>query len=133
MSWPVPGTLMVEPTESETKAELDRFCDAMIAIRREVADVEQGRLPRDNNPLVHAPHAVDVVLADQWDRPYTREVAAFPAPWVKAAKFWPTTSRLDNVFGDRKLIAKLPKRGGIAAALEQAAGDGKAEPVAATA
>jgi glycine dehydrogenase len=133
MSWPVPGTLMVEPTESETKAELDRFCDAMIAIRREVADVERGRLPRDNNPLVHAPHAPDVVLADGWDRPYTREAAAFPAPWVKAAKFWPTTSRLDNVFGDRKLIAKLPKRGGIAAALEAASNGDKAEPVAATA
>jgi glycine dehydrogenase len=135
MSWPVPGTLMVEPTESETKAELDRFCDAMISIRREIADVEAGRLKRDNNPLVHAPHAPDVVLADKWDRPYTREVAAFPAPWVKAAKFWPTTSRLDNVFGDRKLIAKLPKRGGIAAALEAAGGANgdKAEPVAATA
>jgi glycine dehydrogenase len=137
MSWPVPGTLMVEPTESETKAELDRFCDAMIAIRREVADVEAGRLPRDNNPLVHAPHAPEVVLADRWDRPYSREVAAFPAPWVKASKFWPTTSRLDNVFGDRKLIAKLPKKGGIVAALEAAGGANgageKAEPVAATA
>jgi len=136
MSWPVPGTLMVEPTESETKAELDRYCDAMIAIRHEVADVEAGRLPRDNNPLVHAPHAPCVVLADKWDRPYTREVAAFPAPWTRAAKFWPTTSRLDNVFGDRKLIAKLPRRGGIAAALEAATadkeGNGK-EPVAATA
>lgn len=120
MSWPVPGTLMIEPTESEPQAELDRFCDAMIAIRKEVADIEAGRIPRDNNPLVHAPHTADVVMAEKWERPYSREVAAFPAPWVKAAKFWPTTSRVDNVYGDRHLVLRLPNEEG-------------AEPVAATA
>jgi glycine dehydrogenase len=74
---------------------------------REVADIEAGRLPRDNNPLVHAPHCAAVVLADQWTRPYSREAAAFPAAWVKQAKFWPTTSRVDNVYGDRNLVTKL--------------------------
>ena len=151
---------MIEPTESESKAELDRFCDAMIAIRAEIADIESGKvggrgakggvechasclpvaaaghysalppqlahtpphlltlLPAGccwllqadpaNNVLKHAPHCADVVLADVWDRPYGREKAAYPAPWVRAAKFWPTTSRVDNVYGDRHLQLRLP-------------------------
>ncbi|WIA42495.1 hypothetical protein OEZ86_008483 [Tetradesmus obliquus] len=115
MSWPVPGTLMIEPTESESKAELDRFCEAMIKIRQEVADIEAGRLPRDDNPLVNAPHPAGVVLADTWSRPYSREVAAFPAPWVKQAKFWPTTSRVDNVYGDRHLITRITDEQPVAA------------------
>ena len=139
---------MIEPTESEPKAELDRFCDALISIRyhrgctmkcmllwgvvqpyrghpqclsfpfvdrfsplcltrEEISQVEQGKADRANNVLKHAPHAPDVVLADKWDRPYGREQAAFPAPWVKEAKFWPTVSRVDNVFGDRNLVVRL--------------------------
>ena len=107
MSWPVAGTLMIEPTESESKAELDRFCDAMIAIRAEIADIEKGRADKRANLLKHAPHTADVVLASEWDRPYSREAAAFPAPWVAGAKFWPTTSRVDNVYGDRHLVTTL--------------------------
>jgi glycine dehydrogenase len=107
MSWPVPGTLMIEPTESEPKAELDRFVEAMIKIRAEIAEIEAGRVSRENNLLVNAPHAADVVLADKWDRPYSREEAAFPAVWVRQAKFWPTTSRVDNVYGDRHLVTRL--------------------------
>ena len=112
MSWPVGGTLMIEPTESESKAELDRFCDAMIAIRAEIAEVEGGRADRRANVLKHAPHTADVVLASDWARPYSREAAAFPAPWVAAAKFWPTASRVDNVWGDRHLVARLGEEGG---------------------
>jgi glycine dehydrogenase len=115
MSWPVPGTLMIEPTESESKAELDRFCEAMIKIRQEIADIESGKLPRDDNPLVNAPHPASVVLADTWSRPYSREVAAFPAAWVKQAKFWPTTSRVDNVYGDRHLITRIQEQEPVAA------------------
>ena len=117
MSWPVSGTLMVEPTESESKAELDRFCDALVAIREEVREIETGAADRDNNVLKHAPHTADVVLASSWDRPYPRERAAFPAPWVAGSKFWPTTSRVDNVYGDRHLVATL-------GAAERAAGGG---------
>ncbi|KAL4527675.1 hypothetical protein Ndes2526B_g08646 [Nannochloris sp. 'desiccata'] len=111
MSWPVAGTLMIEPTESESKAELDRFCDAMISIREEIRAVETGSIPKDNNMLKHAPHATSVVMAENWDRPYSREVGAYPAPWVKASKFWPTLSRVDNVHGDRHLVVKLPSVG----------------------
>ena len=96
MSWPVAGTLMVEPTESESKAELDRFCDAMIAIREEIRAVEEGRVPAQDNPLQHAPHTARAVTAAEWDRPYTREQAAFPAPWVREDKFWPAVARIDN-------------------------------------
>jgi hypothetical protein len=115
---PAPPTPTPPPTppESEPKAELDRFIDAMIAIRQEIADVEAGKLPKDNNPLVHAPHTAHVVLADKWARPYSRETAAFPAPWVAAAKFWPTTSRVDNVYGDRHLITRLGQKPDGAAA-----------------
>jgi glycine dehydrogenase len=104
MSFPVAGTLMIEPTESESKEELDRFCDEMIAIRAEIQAIEDGALPGDNNPLVNAPHTATAVTADAWDRPYSREVAAFPAPWVVESKFWPAVGRIDNVYGDRHLV-----------------------------
>jgi glycine dehydrogenase len=108
MSFPVAGTLMIEPTESESKAELDRFCDAMIAIREEVRAVQEGRIDRQNNPLKRAPHTMQAVAASDWDRPYTREQAAFPAPWVRAHKFWPAVARIDNTYGDRNLICTCP-------------------------
>ncbi len=104
VSWPVAGTMMVEPTESESKAEIDRFCEAMIAIRGEIAEIETGVADRDNNLLKNAPHAAPVVTADQWDRPYSRERAAYPMSWTKEAKFWPAVSRIDNAYGDRNLI-----------------------------
>jgi len=104
VSWPVPGTIMVEPTESESKAELDRFCDAMIAIRNEIKAVEEGRSDRANNPLKNAPHTAQAVVSDSWSRPYTRQEAAFPAEWTKQYKFWPAVGRIDNVFGDRNLV-----------------------------
>lgn len=103
LSFPVPGTLMVEPTESESLAELDRFADAMIAIRAEIAQIESGHWPQDNNPLKHAPHTAASVIATDWDHPYSREVAAFPVPALKHSKYWPTTGRVDNVWGDRNL------------------------------
>lgn len=108
ISWPVAGTMMIEPTESESKAELDRFCDAMIAIRQEIRAVEEGRWSAEDNPLKHAPHTAEVVSAESWDRPYSRTVAAFPAPWVKAHKFWPTVGRVDDAFGDRNLVCSCP-------------------------
>ncbi|HEY0181232.1 MAG TPA: aminomethyl-transferring glycine dehydrogenase [Rhodopila sp.] len=104
MSWPVAGTLMIEPTESESKAELDRFCDAMIAIREEIASIAAGRLDRADNPLKHAPHTAREVTADTWSHGYTRAQAAFPLPWVAAAKYWPPVKRVDNVYGDRNLV-----------------------------
>ncbi|HVI02699.1 MAG TPA: aminomethyl-transferring glycine dehydrogenase [Enhygromyxa sp.] len=108
MSFPVAGTLMIEPTESESKAELDRFCDAMIAIRQEIARVERGEWPRGQNPLEQAPHTAAVVCSDKWDRPYSREQAAFPLAWVGASKFWPSVGRIDNVYGDRNLVCTCP-------------------------
>lgn len=108
VSFPVPGTMMVEPTESESQAELDRFCEAMIAIRGEIADVEEGRAPREGNLLKHAPHTAEVVTADGWDRPYSRQVAAFPARWLRGHKFWPAVGRLNNVLGDRQLMCTCP-------------------------
>ena len=108
MSFPVAGTLMIEPTESESKAELDRFCDAMIGIREEIRAIEQGKMDRQNNPLKNAPHTADDVTADDWDRPYAREQAAFPAPWVRERKFWPAVGRIDNPYGDRNLICTCP-------------------------
>ncbi|KAJ7550224.1 hypothetical protein O6H91_07G089100 [Diphasiastrum complanatum] len=107
MSWPVPGTLMIEPTESESKAELDRFCDAMISIRGEIQAIESGVANPGINVLKCAPHPASVVLADDWNKPYSRESAAFPATWVRASKFWPSTGRVDNVYGDRNLICTL--------------------------
>ncbi|MCC6231902.1 MAG: aminomethyl-transferring glycine dehydrogenase, partial [Verrucomicrobiales bacterium] len=104
LSWPVAGTLMVEPTESEPKAELDRFCDAMIAIHAEIMAVENGQADPKNNLLKHAPHTADQVASDTWDRPYSREQAAFPVPSLREFKFWPAVARVDNVFGDRNLV-----------------------------
>jgi glycine dehydrogenase len=108
MSWPVAGTMMIEPTESESKAELDRFCEAMIAIREEIRAVEEGHIDANNNPLKHAPHTAEEVLSDAWDRPYSREQGAFPAPWVRRAKVWPAVGRIDNAYGDRHLICTCP-------------------------
>jgi glycine dehydrogenase len=104
MSFPVPGTLMIEPTESEAKSELDRFCDAMISIHGEMQAVANGESDKVNNPLKHAPHTARVVCADEWTRPYSRETAAFPDPFTRASKFWPAVGRVDNVYGDRNLV-----------------------------
>jgi glycine dehydrogenase len=108
VSFPVAGTLMIEPTESETRAELDRFCEALISIHAEIQDIAEGRQPRTNNLLKNAPHTAQVVTADEWSRPYSRERAAFPAPWVRDHKFWPSVSRIDEAFGDRNLICTCP-------------------------
>ncbi|MFT0787547.1 aminomethyl-transferring glycine dehydrogenase [Synechococcus sp. H55.10] len=104
ISWPVPGTMMVEPTESESLEELDRFCEAMIAIRQEIAAIERGEMDPVRNPLKLAPHTAEVVVTDHWDRPYPRSLAAYPLPWVKDRKFWPSVSRIDNAYGDRHLV-----------------------------
>jgi glycine dehydrogenase len=108
MSWPVAGTMMIEPTESESKAELDRFCDAMISIREEIRAVEEGRADREDNVLKGAPHTAREIASDTWSHPYGREQAAFPAPWVKARKLWPAVGRIDNVYGDRNLVCLCP-------------------------
>jgi glycine dehydrogenase len=108
VSWPVPGTMMVEPTESESKDELDRFCDAMISIHEEIRAIETGSMDRTNNPLKNAPHTAESIADDQWDRPYSRKKAAFPAPWLPAHKFWPAVGRIDNVYGDRHLVCSCP-------------------------
>ena len=104
ISFPVPGTMMIEPTESESKEELDRFCRSLVSILDEMKRVASGEWPRDNNPLKNAPHTATVVSADKWDRPYSRELAAFPEPWLREHKFWPYVSRIDNVYGDRNLV-----------------------------
>ncbi|HKZ33278.1 MAG TPA: aminomethyl-transferring glycine dehydrogenase [Vicinamibacteria bacterium] len=108
MSFPVVGTLMVEPTESEPLAELDRFCEAMIAIREEIRAVEEGRLPREDNPLKNAPHTAAMLLAPEWTHPYSREQAAFPLSWVRGNKYWPPVARVDHVYGDRHLVSVRP-------------------------
>ncbi len=108
MSFPVPGTLMIEPTESESLAELDRFCDAMIRIREEIRAIEQGRMDRRDNPLQNAPHTAEDLAAEEWGRPYSREQAVFPAPWVRERKFWPYVARVDNPWGDRNLQCVCP-------------------------
>ncbi|HDM8221619.1 TPA: aminomethyl-transferring glycine dehydrogenase [Vibrio campbellii] len=108
MSFPVAGTLMVEPTESEDLEELDRFCDAMIAIREEMTKVKNGEWPLDNNPLVNAPHTQVDLAKDEWDRPYSRELGCFPSKATKSWKYWPTVNRVDNVYGDRNLICSCP-------------------------
>ncbi|HOG30460.1 MAG TPA: hypothetical protein PLT35_14375, partial [Vicinamibacterales bacterium] len=108
VSFPVPGTLMVEPTESEPLDELDRFCDAMIAIRREIQDVLDGTSDRTDNVLKHAPHTMAVAAADVWTHPYSREQAVFPLPFVKAGKVWPSVGRIDNPYGDRNLVCACP-------------------------
>jgi glycine dehydrogenase len=108
VSWPVANTMMIEPTESESKEELDRFCEALIQIRAEIRALEEGAADKQNNPLHNAPHTAAVVCADAWDRPYSREEAAYPLPWVRERKFWPAVSRIDNVYGDRHLVCSCP-------------------------
>jgi glycine dehydrogenase len=108
LSFPVVGTLMIEPTESESKAELDRLCDALIAIRAEIRAVEEGRLDRHDNPLKNAPHTAAEVVAAEWRHPYSREEAAFPAPWTREHKFWPSVKRIDNGYGDKNLVCTCP-------------------------
>ena len=108
MSWPVVGTMMIEPTESESMAELDRFCDAMISIRSEVQEVDLGLADRAQNVLKNAPHTAALVVADTWDLPYSREKAAFPAPWIRGHKFWPSVRRIDDAYGDRHLVCACP-------------------------
>ena len=104
MSWPVAGTFMIEPTESESREELDRLCEALIAIREEIREIEEGRSDRENNVLKGAPHTAEALLDDAWDRAYGREQAAFPLPWVRERKFWPAVGRVDNAYGDRHLV-----------------------------
>jgi len=108
MSWPVPGTIMIEPTESESRAELDRFCDALISIRDEIRQVELGIMDATDNPLRNAPHTAASVTAEEWSHPYTRAQAAWPAPWTREHKFWPTVRRVDNARGDRNLVCACP-------------------------
>ena len=108
MSWPVVGTLMIEPTESESKAELDRFCDAMISIREEIREMETGAAPKDASVLKRAPHTVTEVTSDSWDRPYSREKAAYPLAWVRERKFWPAVARINNVYGDKNFVCSCP-------------------------
>ncbi|MDQ2657960.1 MAG: aminomethyl-transferring glycine dehydrogenase, partial [Bacteroidota bacterium] len=121
VSFPVAGTLMIEPTESETKEELDRFCDSLIEIRKEIREIEEGKADREDNVLKNAPHTAEVITADEWTRPYSRQKAAYPLSFVKNAKFWPAVSRIDNAYGDRNLMCScLP--------LEEYAGDGQSIP-----
>ncbi len=108
VSFPVAGTMMVEPTESESREELDRFCDAMIAIRKEIGEIEAGHMDARDNVLKNAPHTASALLAEQWRHPYSREQAAYPVPWTRDQKFWPPVGRVDNVFGDRHLICACP-------------------------
>jgi glycine dehydrogenase len=108
LSFPVAGTLMVEPTESEPLAELDRFCEAMIAIRAEIAKVESGQWPREDNPLVNAPHTAEALLAADWAHAYTREEAAYPLAALRRHKYWSPVARVDNVHGDRNLFCSCP-------------------------
>ena len=108
VSFPVPGTLMIEPTESESKAELDRFCTAMVSIRKEIAELEDGIADTNDNVLVNAPHSVNTLTSDEWKHPYSREQAAYPIEWVRFNKFWPVIGRVDNAFGDRNLFCTCP-------------------------
>ena len=108
MSFPVPGTLMIEPTESESKREMDRFCNAMISIRQEIQNVIDGTMDANDNPLKNAPHTASVVTGDEWKHSYSRQIAAYPAPWLKEHKYWPTVGRIDNAYGDRNLMCTCP-------------------------
>jgi glycine dehydrogenase len=117
MSWPVAGTLMVEPTESENKAELDRFCDAMLSIREEIRDIEEGRIDAENNPLKNSPHTVEDLVGD-WDRPYSRELGCYPPGAFRVDKYWPPVNRVDNVYGDRHLVCSCPPLSDYAEAAE---------------
>jgi glycine dehydrogenase len=104
VAFPVVNTLMVEPTESENKAELDRFCDAMIAIRKEIKEIEDGQFDKTDNVIKNAPHTAKLVVSDDWKKPYSRQKAAYPLNWVRDNKFWPSVARVDNAFGDRNLV-----------------------------
>lgn len=104
VSWPVAGTIMVEPTESESLPELDRFCEALITIRQEVAEIESGKVSAEDNLLKNAPHTAASLLTEEWNHSYSREQAAYPAPWVKDNKFWPAVGRIDAAFGDRNFV-----------------------------
>ena len=108
MSFPVPGTLMIEPTESESLKEIDRFCDAMIEIRNEISEIENGDYPLDDNVLKHAPHSAEEVTSDKWEHPYSREKAVYPLKYLKKSKYWVPVSRIDNVHGDRNLMCSCP-------------------------
>jgi glycine dehydrogenase len=108
VSFPVPGTLMIEPTESESREELDRFCDALISIRSEIQEIASGDADPANNPLKNAPHTASVVASDSWNAPYSREKAAFPTAWTRAHKFWPAVGRINNAYGDRNLVCTCP-------------------------
>jgi len=115
MSFPVAGTLMIEPTESESKAELDRLCEALIAIRGEIREIESGKADREDNVLKNAPHTAAAATATEWSHPYPREKAVFPAAWVREYKFWPAVGRIDNVWGDRNLFCTCPPLEAISA------------------
>jgi glycine dehydrogenase len=108
MSWPVGGTLMVEPTESEPLQELDRFIEAMISIRGEIQQIIDGTWPQDNNPLKNAPHTADQVTAAEWNHPYSRDVAVFPVNALRFQKFWPSVARLNDAYGDKNLVCSCP-------------------------
>jgi glycine dehydrogenase len=108
VSFPVAGTLMIEPTESEDKAELDRFCDALLQIKEEIEKIQRKEIDATDNPLKNAPHTVEVITAENWNHPYSREEAAFPLPYVKEGKFWPSVGRVNNSHGDRNLICTCP-------------------------
>jgi len=108
ISWPVAGTMMVEPTESESKTELDRFCDALIAIHAEIEAIENEQMERANNPLKNAPHTARAVTANEWNHPYSREQAAYPSTWSHTYKFWPPVARINDAHGDRNLICTCP-------------------------
>ena len=111
VSWPVAGTMMVEPTESESKYELDRFCDAMLKIREEARAIEEGTYPQDDNVLKNAPHTLDVLLSSEWRHPYSREEAAYPVPSLRDGRFWPSVGRIDAPYGDRNLLCVCPPIG----------------------
>jgi glycine dehydrogenase len=113
MSWPVPGTLMIEPTESESLAELDRYCDALIAIRAEIAEIESGKSDRSDNVVKNSPHSVAMMTSDTWSHPYSRAQAAWPADWLRERKFWPPVGRVDNPHGDRNLICTCTGMGDL--------------------
>ena len=108
MSWPVPGTMMIEPTESESLSELDRFCETLIKIKEEINKVKSGEFDKNDNPLKNAPHTASVVTVDEWKHSYSRQIAAYPAPWLKEHKYWPTVGRIDNASGDRNLVCTCP-------------------------
>jgi len=109
VSWPIPGTMMIEPTESESKAELDRFCDAMISIREEIAEIESGKSDHNDNVLKNAPHTAKQVTTTEWSHPYSRQKAAFPTSWVSNRKYWPPVARINEAYGDRNLVCTCPQ------------------------